>query len=208
MPIIPNAVIHQIFVPFILMFFFVGGIFCFAVGVGLIAVPNQMLKFFAVMNRWVTLRRYSKTMAVQRDSWPVFQKYRRIVAFAIIAGAVFSLFNLLARIDTHAIAALIGLRLYGPLSFVQWLVDSAWWVMVLGSVMAIVVGAMLVFTPQPLAALEKLSARWVSTRELSKSGSVMHTRLDQWVAAHTKTAGSIVMALAAIELIDIGVLMF
>lgn len=208
MPIITTAVVQQLFVPFTLMFFFVGGIFCIAVGFGLIVFQDKMPKFFEVMNRWVTFRRHFKAMAVPRDIWPALQKYRRLVAFAIIAGAIFSLVSLLTRIDTHAVAALFALRMHGPRPFVQWIVDSAWWLLLLGSVLAIVVGTMLVFSPQPLAALEKLSSRWISTRELSKGADAMHMTLDQWVAAHPKRAGWIIVVLAAIEVIDIGVLMF
>ena len=208
MPTISHTVVQQLFIPFILMFFFVGGIFSIAVGLGLIVLPDKMLKFFGIMNRWITFRRYFKTMAVPRDIWPTLQKYRRPIAFVIIAGAIFSLASLLARIDTHIIAALIARRVHSPLSFMQWIVDSAWWVLVLGSVLAIVVGAMLIFSPRPLAALDTLSSRWISTRALSKSADAMHTSLDQWVAAQPKTAGSIIMVLAVIEVIDIGALMF
>jgi hypothetical protein len=208
MSLFTNAVVQQLFVPFILMFFFVGGICCVAVGVGLILFSDNMLKFFSIMNRWITLRRVFRPIAIPRDIWPALQKYRRLVAFAIIGGAVFSLFNLLARIDTHAIATLFALRLRAPQPFVQWLVDSAWWLLVIGSALSIVVGAMLIFSPQPLATLEKASGRWISTRGLTKGGDTMHSSLDQWVAAHPRRAGWIVAVLAAIEVIDIGVLLF
>lgn len=208
MPAIPHTVVQQLFVPFILMFFLVGGIFSVTVGIGLIALPDKMLKFFGLMNRWITFRRYFKTMAVRRDMWPAVQKYRRVLAFVIIAGAIFSLVSLIVRIDTHIIATLIARRTHGPLLFVQWLVDSAWWLLVLGSALAVVVGTMLVYSPQPLAALDRLSGRWISTRALSKGADAMHTSLDQQVAAHPRTAGSIIMVLGVIEVIDIGMLMF
>lgn len=208
MPIVTKAVVQQLFVPFILMFFFVGGIFCIAVGIGLIVFPDKILKFFAVMNRWVTLRRNFKAMAVPRDVWPAVQKYRRLVAFAIIAGAIFSLTSLLTRIDTHAVAASFTGSMHVSRPAAQWLVESAWWMLLLGSMLATLVGTMLVFSPQPLAALEKLSSRWISTRELSKGADAMHTTLDRSVAAHPRTAGWIIVVLAAIEVIDIGVLMF
>ena len=208
MPAIPHNVVQQLFVPFILMFFLVGGIFSVAVGVGLVALPDKMMKFFGLMNRWITFRRYFKTMAVRRDMWPAVQQYRRLVAFVIIAGAIFSLFSLIVRIDTHIIAALIAQRTHGPLAFMQWLVDSAWWLLALGSALAVVVGTMLVYSPQPLAALDRLSGRWISTRALGRGADVMHTSLDQQVAAHPRTAGSIITVLAVIEVIDIGMLMF
>lgn len=208
MPLITQPVIEQLIVPSVLRFFFVGGIFSLAVGIGLIVRSERMLSFFDVMNRWVSFRRAFKPLAIPRESWPFVQRYRRWLAILVIAGALFVLYTLATKIDMLMAARAISMKMKLPVAFVDWLLASAMWILVLGNLAAIAVGVMLGFFPNALASLEKISSRWISTRNLTKGGDAMHSPLEKWVAFSPKTAGWIIVVLAAIELAYIGTLLF
>lgn len=204
-----KAIVEQLLVPSLLIFFLVGGLFGIAVGIGLIVNSGRTLQFFNFMNRWISLRRHFKAIAIPRDMWPFVRQHRYWFALLIVAGAMFAAVNLIVRVDLRAATDAIGATMHRtPRQFIGWIVESVWWLLLLGSILGMVVGAMLGFSPAALAALEKTSSRWISMRGVIKGGDAMHWSLDHWVAAHPHRVGWVVLVIASIEVFDVGVLLF
>ena len=207
MPSPSKEILTQLLVPSILLFFLIGGIFSVAVGLGLIVSGARTLRFFGLMNRWVSWRRTTKQIAVSRELWPLLQRYRVAFAVIIVAASAYSAFNLIARALTVVLANVVGAGLHVPSAFVAWIVGSVRWFLVIGSILGVAVGAMLGFFPNALMVLEKGSSHWYSSRGVSKGGDAMHFTLDKWVGDNPRITGWIILILAVIEVIDIAALL-
>lgn len=196
--------VQQLLVPPLLWFFFIGGIFSVAVGIGLICFSARMFSMFEIMNRWVSFRRALKPVAIQRDSWPFVERHRRWFALVFIVASIFSIFNLIAQIDIHQVSSLANGKLKISPVFVEWIVSSMWWFLLIGSVVTIAVGVVLGFFPEAMRRLETQSGRWYSTRHVSKGMDAMHTPLDKLVFKHPRIFGAVIVVAALVNLIVVG----
>ncbi|CAN5286601.1 hypothetical protein BH11PSE11_BH11PSE11_07950 [soil metagenome] len=201
-------ILSRLLLPPILWIFLTGGIFSFLVGVGLIAAGPKTLRFFQTMNQWVSLRQSTKPMSVQRDIWPTLQRFRIPFALLLILAAALSAFTLIYRIDTQALAIVVGIKFNLPTAFVAWIAGGVRWFLIGGSVLGIVIGIMLALAPNSLKMIEQGAGRSYSTRELGREAEVMRFTLDNWVASHTRTSGWIIVLVALIEVIDVASLLF
>jgi len=181
------------------VFFLVGGVFLLAVGASLIVNSARTLQFFGRMNRWVSMRRASRSLEIPRDTRSAVQKYRYGLAAIFVAGGIFAIVGIAARFDTRAVMVLLGLSSLRP-EVAVWLVDGIRWLLLVGNLTAIVAGVLLAFFPNTLVALETHGSHWVSQRRVTKGTETMHYTLDAWVAAHPRTAGGI-MVFCAVGLI-------
>jgi len=133
------------------VFFIIAGITLLAVGAGLIANSAGALKFFGRMNRWVSMRSATKSLEVPRETRQAAQKYRYWLAAIFVIGGIFALFGLLTGYDASAVLIALDLNFLRP-GFVIWLIDGVRWVLVLGNIVGIIVGLMLAFAPDRIAA--------------------------------------------------------
>ena len=191
MEIIGNYAFQSWAVQFLTVLFFVGGLVTLAVGVGLIIGSAGMLRFFVAANRWVSTRRAFKAVEIARDTRQVVHKYRFWLAAIFVAGGAVSIFGLAMAFDPRAAGALLGLD-PRPSFVASWLVESARWVLIVGNVVAIVVGVMLGFFPVALAVLETRGGRWFSDRQFVRGADAMNLSLDNCVAAFPRSAGWII----------------
>ena len=176
---------------FLAVLFLSGGLALLAIGLGLIFNSPATLRFFTVMNRWISLRRVLQPAEVPRDTRQAAQKYRLWLAVIFIAGGVYAIYGLTTHFNAAAVIFVFGLDVFRP-SFASWLVESARWLLIVGNLVAIIVGIMLGFFSDALIALEARGGRWYSQRQLVKAADTMHLTLDKWVAAYPRAAGWII----------------
>jgi hypothetical protein len=156
------------------------------------------------MNQWVSFRQVSKPMAVPRDSWPFVERHRRWFALVFIVASLFSIANLLWRLDVYALTVLASTRYHVPVSFAAWIIKSVWWFLLIGSVLTTVVGIGLGFFPEAVRRVEQWSNRWYSSRHVSKVADVQHTPLDKLALTHPRWLGAIIIVIALGNVIAIG----
>jgi hypothetical protein len=207
MVISQQAAVH-VLASALLKFCFLGGIVGIFVGVGLLFRSAAMFHMFDTMNRWISFRKAFKPMEIPRDSSRFFQEHRRVVAAVVVAAAFFTLYNLLFRFNVSHAAQLIGMRMKLPAAWVEWLLSSLVWFLLIGNTVAIAVGAMLAFAPAPMARLETVSARWISTRRFMKVTDTMHDEPDHWVHHSPRAIGAVLTLLATAEVVYVGTLIF
>jgi hypothetical protein len=189
---------QQWIVQFVVVVFVLGGLAVLAIGVGLIVSSAGTLRFIAAMNRWVSTRRAFRPMEVVHDTSRAVQKHRRWLAIIIAAGAAYALYGLGTQFDARAVGLILGLNTH---SFaISWVIEAGRWALIAGNLVALVIGIMLGFFPDALAALEIRGGRWYSDRQLIKGADAMHVTLDDWVAASPRTAGWIITVAALILL--------
>jgi hypothetical protein len=188
-----NYYVEHLLVPSVVQFFLLFGIVGIAVGVGLILWNQPTLRMLAVLNRWVSTRRWLRAAEIPHDTSSTLQRYRVWIGTFFVLGAVYSLYGLLVRFNLHA---LVPVRSYGTWQPVAvWFAQSLRWFLVLASVAAAAVGVLMMFFPAKLQDLEARANEWHSSRKAFGGASdTMYMPLDKWVEHYPRIAGWIITA--------------
>jgi len=173
------------------IFFFIGGIVALAIALALIYRRPGVFRLFDLLNRSVSTRHATRFMSVKRDSRPFVWKYRRPIGIVFVAAAVYSLWGLLAGAGDAEIVSMLNLKVLPD--FVLWIVESLRYFMIVGCAVAIIIGVLMLSSPDILKSIESVGARWYSTRKILPHGDKMHLPLDKWVVIFPRTAGLIIV---------------
>lgn len=203
--IMNNPMLQQLLLDFVSWLFLVYGIVGVAVGIGLAVSQERMRRLFGALNRWVSVRRSTRWLAIPRGSQALGPRHRRWLGVVFVLFPAFSLFVLVAKIDADKLAS--ALRLAIPLPIAALLLDAARWLLIAGSLLAIAVGATMIFFPQAMQAIEARTDRWYSTRNLGRGGESLHAGLDEWVGGHPRAIGLIIALGALFVAIHFGMLL-
>jgi hypothetical protein len=190
MQVLDNLAFWQWFIQVVLLFFFVVGLVGIGVGIGLIMNSARTLAFFAVINRWTSMRRSMKPLEVPRDTTAIVQRNMRVLGTVFVAGGLYTLYALLMQFNADAVAFSLGMDALPPL-LTGLLIDSGRWLLVAGNVAAVAVGLMMLLTPATLTELETRGGKWFSDRVITQKGDEMHTPLDRWVSGSPRAAGAL-----------------
>ncbi len=202
-----HPIVEQFLIPIGIRFFFVFGIVGIAVGVGLIFNRTAMRKLSDIMGQWVSMRRSTRWLAIPRATGPVAQRFQRPIGTAFIVVAAYSTYALVSHpFDVGGIVA--ALHIDAPDSFAAWIIECARWCLIVGSILAIVIGIMLIQFPQALRALEARANHWYSFRSFSESGDTMHMGLDRWIGRHPRAMGTTIAAASTVVAMDYGLRLF
>ncbi len=194
MTLTSSYLVHQLLIPSVVMFFLIWGLVGVALGVGLIVSSAKMFRLFRVMNHYVSTRHALKPMAMAHDVGQGVLRHRRLIGGLFVLGSAFSIYAMLAWVDSSVIVA--ALHLSYPKAFVAWILESARWSLIVLSVFAFVVGVMLGYFPGALGRVEAYANRWVSVRKLTMGADTMVLSLDRLVEAFPRTAGAIIVVAA------------
>jgi hypothetical protein len=200
-----NSLIFELLVRALFLFFLVAGIAGTALGLSLILSPARVFQLLSPMNRWVSGSKTLAPLEIVHNIDPTIYKYRRWFSAAFIVGSGFSLFMIVAKLDVGVVLSLIGASRY---SFIgPWLLQSLKWLMIAGSVLALVIGIVLGFFPTALGALEKRANQWYAPKRLGQGADEMHLPIDRWVQSSPKTAGWIISVGALIVVVNSAVVL-
>lgn len=183
----PSDPVWRILFQFVITLVLVAASVGFAVGIGLIVASARTLRFFEVMNRWVSTREAFRVLDVPHSTEHFWHRHRRWVGWALIVGGIFATFGLVSGFNAAAVGAVFAQRETGPL--VTIVAATLRWFLIVGSVAGVVIGAMLCFSPDALAVLERHANRWFSARLALQGGDDMRLTLDRLVAAHPALSG-------------------
>ena len=159
----------------------------FVVGIGLIVASARTLRFFQVMNQWVSTRGAFRALDVPRSTEQFSHRHRRWIGWALIGGGIFAAFGLFAGFNAAAVGAAFARG--GTAHVLAIVAESLRWFLFLGAVAGVVIGTMLCFSPDALATLERYANRWISPRNALRGGDDMRLTLDTLVAAHPALSG-------------------
>jgi hypothetical protein len=201
-------VAEMLMLSFVLVLF-AGSLFSLAVGAGLIFRADATMRWFGVMNRWVSTRRVLKSLEIPRvvGTSVSDRKLRWFAGIVFLIGGAYAAYILGLRIDALRVIGLLGV--HGPsASIALILVDALRWILIVGCAAAAVLGVLLLAFPKAWAALEVRANYWYSTRQMVSGGDDMHLTLDRWVARFPRAAGAIILVLAMIPAVASSILLF
>ena len=189
----------QLLVQFLIVLFLVVAVSGLVVGVGLIASSPKIVGYFHVLNRWVSTRHVLRLVEVPVDTERATHRHYRWLAGGFVLGGLVSIFGLYAGLDGTALGTAFAEKRFAPVVAIA--VESTKWVLIVGSALGVVVGAMLLFYPNAESMLEKFANQWVSPRRVTRSWDDMHMNLDALVEAHPRPAGWIIACTSAAAVI-------
>jgi len=198
MPHFNDYVIDQLISPAVVLFFFIGGLAALTIGVGLIFRSPRLFRLFDILNHSVSTRTATKPLAIPRDSSQFFFKHRIKIGVVFVVSALYADFGLLTGAGNAAIVSLFNTAL--PAGYVFWIVESVRYFLLVGCTVSIIVGILLVISPDTIKAVENAGGHWVSTRNMALGADNINLGFDQWVAAYPRTAG-LIIAFPALGLI-------
>ena len=188
-----NEFMQTLLFPSVVEFFLLVSVVGVLVGIGLIAWRAPTLRFLAILNRWVSTRRWLKSAEIPHDTSSGVQRYRVWIGLFFVLAAAYSLFGLLTRFNVQAVVPANSLGGWTPAA--HWLLDSLRWFLVVGSIAAAAVGALLVLMPERLRKLETRANEWHSSRRaLGGVADAMYMPLDKWVEHYPRLAGAVIAA--------------
>lgn len=197
MQITPNSMMYYMVVLLI-----IGNVFALIIGVMMLVAPKQLSALSRISNRWISTRKMTKSLEKPRSSERVLLRYPRVLGVILLASAALILIK--GAIFVTGMSTADGGRLLSLLYPGANVSTGAWeslWVslvafILLGAVLAVVVGLMSLFKIGKLKHWAKYVNRWVSTRRATKPLDVPHYHLDKLVAARPRAWGSVITALA------------
>lgn len=193
MPLLHDYLFDQLLVPALFIFFLIAALFGLAFGIGLIVFRTRAFQSLGPMDRWVSARKSLEPFETRRQIEPFVYLHRRWFSAVFIVGGLFSGLMLSGKISTPALVGLFG----GSESHLSaWAVESLGVLIIVGSMLAVVIGVLLGFFPPQLRALESRANRWVSSRKLAKGADQVHLPLDRWFHNSPRTAGCLLAAAA------------
>jgi hypothetical protein len=74
--------------------------------------------------------------------------------------------------------------------------DNLEWFILAGNTVCLIVGALILFSPQTLLAVENYTDRWLTMRKTMQPLEKMHMEVDCWVLKHPTSVGITLVVLS------------
>lgn len=187
------------FVNMVVWFLIIGSAMAVAVGLLLLLAPSRLATITAITDRWISSRQIIRPMESMIDSDQYSLKHPRIFGSIISLAAVIILIKvslLLAKVSVahggQLLAAIFNARnTQSPMWEVLW--SSMMTIIVLGAVLALLVGLAALFKKSWLMQVSARANDWVSGRKPTKPLDIMRFGFDDYVRAHPKLWGGIIV---------------
>jgi hypothetical protein len=185
-----NSLLSQVSYPVFLymtfVFFLIASVFAFLVGIALAVRSKMALRFFAVMNRWISVRKVMRPLSTPHYIEPALLKRRTVLGSSISLGALATI-ALLAQADLASALSLLNGSLPAP--EIRGIADNLKVFLLVGNAICVALGVLVLFYPHALSTLENYTDRWISIRQSTQSLDQMHMDVDAFVLKHPTSAG-------------------
>jgi len=187
---------------YLILLLIVGNLFAFFIGVLMLAVPQKLSGVFSYANRWVSTRQLTRSLDTAHPTDQTLLRYPRVLGAILLVSAVIILIK--GAMFISAVNIPEGGKLIARLYIGAALSTSAWeliWismiiVIMLGAVLAIVVGLMALFQLGTLREWAESVNHWVSMRRATKPLETPHYPLDNLVRTRPRLWGALITLLA------------
>jgi len=198
---------HTSMLYYVVVMLIIGNVFALIIGVLMLTAPSRLSALSKFSNRWISTRKLTRPRAKSPASGRVILRYPRVLGVILLASAALILVK--GAIFVTGMNAADGGRLLALLYRDANVSISVWenlWVglvafIMLGAVMAILVGLMSLFKIGKLKHWAESINRGVSARRATKPLDVPHYHLDKQVAARPHVWGGVITALALFSVV-------
>jgi hypothetical protein len=186
----------------VFIFLLVGAAFALIAGLLLLLDSARAFRIAAVMDRWVSTRSALRPLEEHHSIAKPLYRMHRLVGALICAGALYSLSVLGTPAGEAAMTK--SLRGIGPVHFSAWISESLRYMLLAGNFFAFIFGLVFIVRPSALKAMEAWADRRISGRRPTKALEEMRRPADQFVRAHPKLVGALVILGSTYVLVNLG----
>jgi hypothetical protein len=190
MPRFNNYVIDQLIAPAFLLFFFLVGLAAFLIGIGLVFKSPTISRLFGTLNHSGSARDATGPPGIPGDRSHFLLKHLIPIGVVFVIGALYADYGLLTGAGNAAIVSLFNATL--PPGYVFWMVESVRYLLMVSSTVSIIVGVLMIISPDTRRHIEDTGGRSDSTRMVAIDADRMKLAFDNWVAVYPRTTGLIV----------------
>ena len=176
-------IIRDILTQSFLGLLWVGSAVGILLGAGMLFKPDRIVFLNQYFSRWVGTQKLNEQLDRPRWIERYFYRHHRVVGSFLLIGAVFILYVFMFSYNVQKFSAALPSSTKG-----LWIALTA--MLLVGGVVAALVGIIVLARPSLLRDIEKASNRWISTDRMAKSSDAMHHSFDQSVLRHRKLAGA------------------
>lgn len=184
-----------------LVFLWVGSFAGILLGAGMWLKPAQVIQLNQYLSRWVSSGKMEVMLDRPRWTERFFYRHSKLVGAGVLIGALVILYTFLFSFNVRTISTLVP-RAY------WWLADALVGMMLIGSGLAALIGALVLTRPSLLREIEKASNRWVSTERFQTMFNGMHFTAEQTMIRHHRIAGVAIMLGSLYILLVLGYFLF
>lgn len=188
----------------------VGNVLALAAGLSLVLAPRKVTKWLGLKsNHPLSIRRLTKPLERLRDGDRVLLRYPRVLGAVLLASGLFVLLKWAFFVGSLSIhdGGRILMRLFPGTGWSSAVWESFWvlaLVMVLlGALLALLLGALAVVRAQTLKNFSSFSNRWISTRQMAKPVSRPYYGIDRLVGQRPQAWGGVIVLLSVYTLVMI-----
>lgn len=180
-------IIQDILLRFFLILLCAGSLAGVLLGAGILLKPERIVLLNQYFSRWVSADKVNEQLDRPRWIERYFYRHHRLVGALLLIGAIFVLYAFLFSHNMRRISAVMASGSWG-------LWEALSGMLLIGSVLAALVGVIVLTRPSMLGEIEKSSNRWIVTEGMVKIFNGMHHSFDQQFLRHRKTAGVLMIA--------------
>ncbi|MGB7541313.1 MAG: hypothetical protein WBM28_04765, partial [Burkholderiales bacterium] len=179
---LPVSMINDILLQSLLILLCAGSIVGVLVGTGMLLRPERIAFLNQYFSRWVSADKIEEQLDRPRWTERSFYRHHQLVGGILLVGAIFVLYIFLFSYNVRKISAVMALG--------NWeLLDALVGMLLVGSVLAALVGIIVLARPSLLRDIEKSTNRWISAERMVKCFNSTRYSFDQHILRHRKIAG-------------------
>ena len=179
--------IKEILVQFVVAMLCGGSVLGLLMGVGLLLKPERIALLNQYSSRWFSSDNMTEQLDRSRSTERFFYRYHRLVGGALFVGAMFILYIFLFSYNLRRISAATAAGYWV-------LLDVLMAILLVGCVLAALVGIIVALRPSVLREIEKSANRWVATDGIVKFFNRMNYSPDRKILGQRKVAGVVIIA--------------
>lgn len=169
-----------------LIFLWIGSVAGILVGAGVVFKPQKIAELNQFLSRWVGTDKLGPFLDKPRWSERFFYRHNRLVGAGVFFGASLVLYTFMFGYNLRRLSAIV------PRGY-WWLLDALLTILMIGSVLAALIGLIVLTRPSLLRDIEKAVNRWVSTEHISISLNRMHFSVERSILRHNLLTGLLIM---------------
>lgn len=173
------------------------------IGVLLIVDSARVLRWNERLSRWISTRAASDALDRPRDIKPMIYRGHRVFGLLVVAGSLYTLDALQFDFDAQGLAR--AFRDLGNQSLLALVFEAVRTFLLVGNLAALGAGIVLCFRPSILKGLEAWADRSFRSPAAHLDTDAMRYEPDQWVGAHPRLAGALVLLGSAYVLFQLAI---
>lgn len=183
-----------------------GNIFALLVGILMLAVPHRLEALFKVSDRWVSTKRTFEPLDLMHDTDRHVMRYPRVLGSVLVVGSIFILIRgglfaakMGAMEGGRLLARVFGGKLPPPAWEVLWISLVAF--LLLGALLALVLGILSFYRMETLKRWSEIANRWVATHQVFDPLDTPNYTLNKIVHEKSRLWGALITVCALLALV-------